>query len=452
MTIPASKLNTQIQTKLATSPTGSELCALQTANTLFSTAAIFSVASVSALPSAADNKGRLIFVEDISSYRYSNGVDWVNDYDTTLVAQVYTWGEGSSGILGNGSQIGRCSPGTTAGGGTNWCQVSTLMATGSGIKLDGTLWTWGIAGDGQLGDGSTASKSSPVETAGGGTTWCCISMGGYNASAIKTDGTLWTWGRNGDGQLGTGNQIARCSPGTTVGCGTTWCISSTGQNHMSAVKTDGTLWSWGLNSSGQVGDGTTINKSSPITTAGGGTDWCFVKAGWQMTLAIKTNGTLWSWGQNNGSKLGEGTQIDRSSPGTTAGGGTNWCQATTGYVASAGIKTDGTLWTWGQNVCGVTAAGTVIGGRSSPSTVVGEGTTWCMVEHGCRHMAGVKIDGTLWSWGHNNCGQLGDGTTIDRSSPGTTVGGITDWFTVATGCTSTIGLRWNQVGFDEPLV
>jgi alpha-tubulin suppressor-like RCC1 family protein len=113
--------------------------------------------------------------------------------------------------------------------------------------------------------------------------------GGYkHTAAIKTDGTLWTWGQNTWGQLGTGNTTSRSSPGTTAGGGTNWSSVSTVNTHTAGVKTDGTLWTWGSNSNGQAGDSTTGNyRTSPGTTAGGGTNWIMVSAGGIHTAAIR---------------------------------------------------------------------------------------------------------------------------------------------------------------------
>jgi len=137
-----------------------------------------------------------------------------------------------------------------------------------------------------LGDGTTISRSSPGNTAGCGTTWCTVAAGQNSSSAIKTDGTLWTWGGNDNGILGSGNLVSRSSPGTTSGGGTNWCSVSLSRLTSAAVKTDGTVWTWGWNNAGQLGDGTVITRSSPVTTAGGGNNWCAVSAGAYHTAAI----------------------------------------------------------------------------------------------------------------------------------------------------------------------
>jgi len=395
----------------------------------------YAVACLAALPLAECNVGRFVYVTDIGSYRFSDGVSWTRDFVGTVpISNLLTWGNNSTGDLGNGTTVTRISPDTIAGGyDQSWCAVSAGSNVGA-LKTNSTLWTWGVNLFGQLGDGTTINRSSPGTTIGGATNWCKISFGASHVGAIKTDGTLWTWGRSTGGRLGDNSVIGRCSPGTTAGGGTTWCSVSAGYQHTTAVKTDGTLWLWGCNNVGQLGDLTVIDKSSPITASGGGTTWCTVSAGYKHTTAVKTDGTLWTWGCNTFGQLGDTTTTNRSSPGTTSGGGSNWCALASGAYNrnSGGVKTDGTLWTWGCNTCGPLGDGGVTA-RSSPGTTSGGGTSWCMIASAESRTGAIKTDGTLWTWGYNSVGILGDGTTINRSSPGTTAGGITSWCAVGFG-------------------
>ena len=358
--------------------------------------------------------------------------DYVMDYYPDLLPnfvtpQLFTWGLNSSGQLGDGTTSNRLSPVTTVTGGTNWKQVT---ANGYGhmaaIKTDGTLWTWGYNSFGILGDGTTTNRSSPGTTAGGGTNWKQVSSGFYHSAAIKTDGTLWTWGYNFTGRLGDGTTTNRSSPGTTAGGGTNWKQVTCAYYNTAAIKTDGTLWTWGHNNFGQLGDGTAAGRNSPGTVAGGGTNWKQVAGGYMHITAIKTDGTLWTWGNNSNGALGDGTTTSRSSPGTTASGGTNWKQIAGGNAYTSAIKTDGTLWMWGGNSSGQLGDGTTTN-RSSPGTTAGSGTNWKQVSCGNSYTAAIKTDGTLWTWGINTQGQLGDGTTTSRRSPVTVAGGGTNW-------------------------
>ena len=357
--------------------------------------------------------------------------------DNFVGNRLWTWGANQQGKLGDNTETGRSSPGTTSGGGTNWKQVSCGGSASSGaIKTDGTLWTWGNDTYGKLGAGgaggpSGTSRSSPVTVAGGGTNWKQVSMGSSASAAIKTDGTLWTWGRGTSGVLGETSLSNRSSPGTTTGGGTNWKqVSMDGSFSGAAIKTDGTLWTWGSNTNGQLGTGNTTDRSSPGTTAGGGTNWKQVSCGDKAFAAVKTDGTLWTCGYNNAGQLGNNSVTNRSSPGTTAGGGTNWKQVGIARTMCGAIKTDGTLWTWGDGLLGQLGSGNTTA-RSSPGTTVGGGTNWkTVLTHGSdvRLMyAAIKTDGTLWTWGRNDSGSLGTDNITDRSSPGTTVSNSNNW-------------------------
>ena len=439
-TINASNLELQIAQKLATAETAFDTLVYAKALEQIGAGIVHTVPAFNNLPPANTTLGELYFVESDRTLYFStaNGqwISLVSGSGSTL----WTWGSNLYGQLGDGTQTGRSSPVTTAGGGTTWAIVSSGGCHIAAVKTDGTLWTWGPGAAGRLGDGTTNGRSSPGTTEGGGTTWASVSSGVIHTSAVKTDGTLWTWGSNGTGQLGDGTRTDRSSPVTTAGGGNTWAQVSSVVNHTAAVKTDGTLWTWGLNSQGRLGSGTTADRSSPGTTAGGGTDWASVASGACHTAAVKTDGTLWTWGSNSFGQLGDGNTTGRSSPVTTAGGGTDWASVSSGCVHTAAVKTDGTLWTWGGNCNGILGDGTVTS-RSSPGTTAGGGTTWAQVSSGDVHTAAVKTDGTLWTWGCNGNSELGTGTITSRTSPGTTAGGGTTWASVSSGGAQTAAIQ-----------
>jgi alpha-tubulin suppressor-like RCC1 family protein len=366
---------------------------------------------------------------------YPSLVDW------TKAPGLWSWGINGYGNLGNNTVVNQSSPVQTVAFGANWRQASSSSVGTAAIKADGTLWTWGINNQGQLGDNSVVYKSSPVQTVSGGTNWLQVSLGNTCQAAIKTDGTLWTWGGNAFGQLGDNTIAHKSSPVQTVSGGTNWKSVSAGTSHVAAIKTDGTLWVWGSNSRGDLGDNTVAPKSSPVQTVSGGTNWRQVSAGYTNTAAIKTDGTLWTWGHNNYGQLGNNAVGNTSSPAQTVSAGTNWRQVViceSGYA----IKTDGTLWAWGKNVYGQLGDNTLIR-KSSPVQTVAAGTTWRQVSTGPRgtFAAAVKTDGTLWSWGLNTTGQLGDNTSTGRSSPVQTVSGGNNWKSVSAGVQHSVGLR-----------
>jgi alpha-tubulin suppressor-like RCC1 family protein len=311
---------------------------------------------------------------------------------------LWTWGYNFSGQLGNNVAFGSSilTPITTFAGGTNWKQVSCgnfstgpTVNTTAAIKTDGTLWVWGYGSSGQVGNNtSTFGVNTPVTTFAGGTNWKQVSCGRHTA-AIKTDGTLWTWGFNGYGQLGDNTGTNRSTPVTTFAGGTNWKQVACGNAHTVAIKTDGTLWIWGRNTNGQLGDNTSgTNRSTPVTTFAGGTNWKQVAGGQTHTAAIKTDGTLWTWGFNYTGQLGNNTSVTRSTPVTTLAGGTNWKQVAGGGYHTAAIKTDGTLWTWGRNSAAQLGDITTVN-RSTPVTTFAGGTNWKQVSGGIAHTAAV---------------------------------------------------------------
>ena len=355
---------------------------------------------------------------------------------------LWIWGNNYSGQLGDGTTTNRSSPVQTMTGGTNWKQVACGALHSAAIKTDGTLWLWGrnddyVRGTGVLGDNTVVSKSSPVQIVTGGT-WTQVSGGYLHAAAIKTDGTLWTWGNNlYGGALGDNTTDSKSSPVQTITGGTNWKQVSCGGLSTAAIKTDGTLWLWGTNYNGRLGDNTTTRRFSPVQTVTGGTNWSQVACGgnsqgYGHTAAIKTDGTLWLWGRNSNGQLGDNTTTSKSSPVQTITGGTNWKQVSCGDRHTAAIKSDGTLWTWGMNNRGQLGTGN-ISGRSSPVQTITGGTTWKQVACGNECTAAVKTDGTLWTWGRNISGQLGDNTTTNRSSPGQTIMRGTTWKQVSCG-------------------
>ena len=355
------------------------------------------------------------------------------------------WGYGAYGQLGINDTTHRSTPVTTFAGGTNWKQVSTGVVHSAAIKTDGTLWTWGYNAQGQLGINDTTQRDTPVTTFAGGTNWKQICSGTYNCAAIKTDGTLWTWGNNSYAQLGINDGGNRNTPVTTFAGGTNWKQVSIGENHTVAVKTDGTLWNWGQGIHGALGTNDMTDRSTPVTTFAGGTNWKQACVGTRFyTMGLKSDGTLWTWGSSPYGGMGDSntSQTARSFPNTVFGGHSNWKSVSAGgflYGTTAAIKTDGTLWIWGIGQSGELGINdTVNWTKNTPVTTFAGGTNWKSVSigHGDGINASVraiKTDGTLWTWGNNGNGQLGTNDTAIRCTPVTTFAGGTNWKQVSNG-------------------
>jgi alpha-tubulin suppressor-like RCC1 family protein len=388
-------------------------------------------------------------------FRFKNADNTTVDFEDYYVradyfrsGNLWAWGWNSYGQLGDNTTTNRSSPIQTIARGSNWKSVACGYNHTAAIKTDGTLWVWGRNSYGKLGDNTTDNKSSPVQTVAFGTNWIQISCGTNNTAAIKTDGTLWCWGKNLDGQLGdnTGSSETKSSPVQTVAFGTNWKQVSISRWHTAALKTDGTLWCWGQNTYGNLGDNTTTHRSSPVQTVAFGTNWKQVSCGDSYTAAIKNDGTLWCWGKNTHGQLGDNTSLTKLSPVQTIAFGTNWK-----YVGGASgqfygmitaVKTDGTLWCWGNNNYGQLGDNTMVLKLSPVQTVCG-GTNWKQSSIG--HVAtGIKTDGTLWCWGYNNYGSLGDNTRTNRSSPIQTIMYGTNWKEVTCGANTTAAIQYQD--------
>jgi len=363
---------------------------------------------------------------------------------------LFGWGYNLYGELGQNSSLpsnqGLSSPTQIAGTGWSpmgsWMLASYSYYTTTALKTDGTLWGWGSNEYGQLAGGLAhdAHRSSPVQIPG---TWVKSFGANQSCFATKTDGTLWAWGYNNSGQLGQNSETEYSSPVQIPG--TTWPTNggdtdqtiACSQNNGFAIKTDGTLWVWGDNETGELGVNSRTQYSSPVQVPG--TTWKSISGGQKTMSGIKTDGTLWMWGHNRQGGLGLNQASDNvyySSPVQVPG--TTWaaCKCTT--LNAFATKTDGTLWTWGRNERGELGQNNITY-YSSPVQI--PGTTWPttgnkmgLASNAC--MGAIKTDGTLWSWGYNGSrGLLGQNAGNTKRSSPVQVTSATNWqgFTMNTG-------------------
>ena len=389
--------------------------------------------------SGGGDLGKNLITKDYFLTVYPEILNSLGNSGLIVSPELWSWGYNFYGNLGDNTTTSRSTPVTTILQSGNWKSISSGYHYSAAIKTDGTLWTWGNNDGGKLGINDTTSRSTPVTTLRGGTNWKSITCGENHTVALKTDGTLWSWGNNISGQLGINNTTSRSTPVTTLLGGTNWKSIACGINHTSAIKTDGSLWSWGSNGSGQLGVNDITTRITPVTTLLGGTNWKQVDIGNANTIALKTDGSLWSWGYNFYGQLGINDTTSRYTPVTTLLGGTNWKSIACGNHTIA-IKTDGSLWSWGSNVSGQLGVNNTTS-RNTPVTTLLGGTNWKSIACGENHTVALKTDGTLWTWGLNSNGELGVNNTTSRSTPVTTLLGGTNWKSIAGGKSHTLAIR-----------
>jgi len=267
-------------------------------------------------------------------------------------------------------------------------------------------------GYGQLGNGTTIDRHTPVLVSSLSGV-AAIAAGEVHTVVLKQNGTVWAWGWNWSGQLGDGTQTERHTPVQVSGLSNVTAIAA-GSSHTLALKEDGTVWTWGNNSKGQLGDGTTTERDTPVQVSGL-SNVTAISAAWDYTVALKQDGMVWAWGNNGNGQLGDGTTTDRHTPVQVSGLSTNVSAISAGDYYMAARKLDGTVWAWGDNGSGQLGDGTTIE-RHTPVQVSGLSNITAISARGAFTVA-LKQDGTLWAWGYNAVGQLGNGTQTNSSIP-----------------------------------
>ncbi|MBI3775202.1 MAG: hypothetical protein HY273_06560, partial [Gammaproteobacteria bacterium] len=301
------------------------------------------------------------------------------------------------------------------------------------LRKDGTVWAWGNNLYGQLGDGNTTDSAVPVQVVGlSGVT--AISAGLNKSLALKSDGTVWIWGIYTTARQSNGMAIGTSTPMQVNGLSGVTAIAGGGEHNL-ALKSDGTVWAWGYNANGQLGNGTSENSDVPVQVTGlAGVS--AIAAGYLHSLAMKADGSIWVWGPNGDGALGNGSTAIRQTTPSQVVGLSGVIALAAGYQYTVALKSDGTVWAWGSNVYGQMGTGTASPGvpRTIPAQVAGVSEIVALAA-GEGHVLAVKADASVIGWGYNLSGQLGDGSTV-TPRPLTPTSGLNSVVQVAA--------AWNQ--------
>ena len=355
---------------------------------------------------------------------------------------VWTWGANFDGKLGIGdtNPVRMTVPVKVHGTGNigYFNSVKTIMGGEEhnvAVKSDGTVWSWGWNAFGQLGDGTTNSAYTPVQTGLGSVPplTSVTKLGGrpYFSLAVKSDGTIWAWGMNQFGQMGNGTVnpflgpqvtvpvlVNNSSPGEAIN---NPLQVTAGYQFGAALTTNGTVWTWGSGTHGELGNGASGGSHTP-TQVPGLTKITAISAGWFHILALKSDGTVWGWGNNSNGELGDGTAFNRSNA-VQVLNVSNIVSVSGGDSHSSALAADGTVWKWGRNDVGELGNGTANAiANPTPAKILVDkfGNSFSnivMVSARDYHNIAVKADGSVWMWGANDQGQCGDGTTNDDWQP-----------------------------------
>jgi len=309
---------------------------------------------------------------------------------------LWGWGENGNNQLGDGSTTDRLQPVLISSG--SWSSVSAGFTHTMAIKSDGTLWAWGSDSYDKLGNGSSGNAAFPQQI-GMASDWKEVIAGERGTLAIKTNGTLWGWGANSNGYLGNGQASGyQIDVPVQIGTATNWNhIAGSNNRHCIAIKTDGTLWAWGRNHAGQIGDGTTTDRFTSVQI-GTTNDWKWIDAGSRFSFALKNDNTLWAWGfANSGISLNSTTPLQI--------GTDTWKTVSVKKYESQQYllmtKANGTLWGWGSDDYQQLGNGTGFVNFGSPAQI-GTETNWVDAFAGFKQSSGVKTDGSFWAWGTTN--------------------------------------------------
>jgi len=363
------------------------------------------------------NRGGTLVPQLISEGKLWNQITTEENFSCALdnINQIWCWGRNLDSQFGNNSVLSSKIP-LLVNQDTDWVLLASGDYHACGIKSGGSLWCWGDNGSGQLGDGTYTDKSSAVQV-GVDTDWLSVNAGTEHTCAQKTNKSLYCWGWNEYGQIGNGDNDFHNTPQLIDPGALTWLSFDATHDNGCAIKSDNTLWCWGRNDDGQLGVGT-IHESNtdtnvPVQETTLSANWLKVGVGEHYACGIQAAdvnalvGSLWCWGRNGDYQLGNGdaTQVSITEP-QQIGSDVDWKSVALGGYHSCAIKSSNDLYCWGENFQGQVGVGSRV--DQDVPTLIQNGANWLSVDAGRDHSCGLKTDNTLWCWGENNFGQVGN--------------------------------------------
>lgn len=366
------------------------------------------------------NRAVFIYGMDATAFNFDGRVaDRISSTTHTLYAKrdgtLWAWGKNDDGQLGDGTTTGRSTPVKITG-------IPNIKSVAAGydhtvvLTTDGQVFAWGNNSNGQLGDGSTTGRTKPAQVAGTILSNIQAIDAGYKYTiALRGDGTVWTWGYNNKGQLGNNTQTDMYTPQQVAGLsGSIMASIAAGYDHALSVRNDGMVWAWGNNDNGQLGNNTTTDSLVPVQVVDL-TTVSEIAAGNLYSLALLKDGSVRAWGHNALGELGDGTTTNRPAP-VQVINLSSTVSIIAGYDHAVAQLTNGTVWTWGDNSNGQLGDNSTTG-RTVPQMVPSLSGAVAVAAGRDDTFALLKSSDALWSWGWNINGQLGDGTMMEQRLP-----------------------------------
>jgi len=337
----------------------------------------------------------------------------------TSGGQPWCWGRNNVGQLGDSTAASTLVPVATYQSG--WSAFTTVSAGGlhtCALTSAGAAWCWGNNGDGRLGDGTTNLGLAPVLVQGG-ITFATISVGDAHTCGLDASGQAYCWGNNSYGQLGDSTKVGKTSP-TAVHqpAGVTFTQVVSGARHTCGLTSGGQAYCWGYNGDGQLGIGTALQSLIPAAVSQGGVTYTSIYTEYQHTCALDSSGQAYCWGYNFYGQLGDNSTTTRKTPvAVQQSGGLTFVSLTTGSTHTCGLTSAGQEYCWGSNANGQLGTSNLTSSLTAVAVSQPAGVTFNQVSNGTAHSCGLDGNGQTWCWGRNNWGQVGDGTTTQRTSP-----------------------------------